>query len=746
MSHDTHCHNETPQISCPADFTATNPITFSVDVSDNVDDSVDVACDSSSGMFFEPGTTTVTCTATDDAGNSATCTFDVTLDQMTPALNCPADIFDSSAVVSWSDPTPINFPTSPFINCSPTSAFTFPAGETTVTCTANDNEGNSATCSFIVTIDGEAPTIMCPVNVLTSSNPVVYMSPVVSDNSDMSPTVTCIPPSDSMFQGGETTVICTATDAADNTANCAFTVTLDEEPPIIPCPADIYVSTRQVTWPNLAVTDNTDNVVQATCNPPSGHIFPVGTTVVTCMATDDAGNTNACTFRVCVDMENPVISCPGNLVSSNPVEWTSVTATDNKDTLVNITCDPSTGSNFAPGETTVTCTATDNAMNTHSCTFIVTLDEQPPDITCPMNVVTSDSQVSIALPMASDNNNPAPVVICDPSLESIFTVGITTVTCTAYDVAENTNSCFFTVTLDQDAPEITNCPADFTAFTSPVTWNDLTVNDDYDASPQISCDPTSGSVLPNGPNTVTCTVTDDAGNTALCVFVVTVQTPQLVCPMDVGVTANPVTWTTPIAQFFHPSVQVSCSPKSGTDFPIGQSTLVTCTATDNFGNSDVCTFMVIVDNQAPMITCPIDMTVSSSPVTWDNLVVASDDVDTELTISCDPASASDIPNETPTSVTCTATDDAGNSASCTFMVTVDPENPTIMCPDDISASMNPISWPVLTVSDNLDNSVFYECDIESGSNFPDGQTTVTCTATDDAENTAMCSFVVILSM
>jgi hypothetical protein len=42
------------------------------------------------------------------------------------------------------------------INCSPASSSTFPIGTTTVTCTASDPAGNSATGSFLVVVKGAA--------------------------------------------------------------------------------------------------------------------------------------------------------------------------------------------------------------------------------------------------------------------------------------------------------------------------------------------------------------------------------------------------------------------------------------------------------------------------------------------------------------------------------------------------------------------------------------------------------------
>jgi hypothetical protein len=54
------------------------------------------------------------------------------------------------------------------------------------------------------------------------------------------------------------------------------------------------------------------------CNPPSGSTFPVGTTTVTCTATDTSGNTAACSFTVnmssfCLQDD----SNPGNIVQVN---------------------------------------------------------------------------------------------------------------------------------------------------------------------------------------------------------------------------------------------------------------------------------------------------------------------------------------------------------------------------------------------------------------------------------------------
>jgi subtilisin-like proprotein convertase family protein len=89
---------------------------------------------------------------------------------------------------------------------------------------------------------------------------------------------------------------------------CTFTVTVnDTQPPVITCPANIFVATavtcppagsRTVTY-TVTASDNCPGVT-VVCTPPSGSIFPVGTTTVNCTATDAHGNTASCSFTVTV--------------------------------------------------------------------------------------------------------------------------------------------------------------------------------------------------------------------------------------------------------------------------------------------------------------------------------------------------------------------------------------------------------------------------------------------------------------
>jgi hypothetical protein len=100
-----------------------------------------------------------------------------------------------------------------------------------VTCTVNDGNGNSASCSFTVTVvDTTKPEITCPANIAVfttdSSGTAVSFTVVAEDLCSGTATVVCSPSSGSVFAVGTTTVNCTATDASSNSSQCSFSVTV----------------------------------------------------------------------------------------------------------------------------------------------------------------------------------------------------------------------------------------------------------------------------------------------------------------------------------------------------------------------------------------------------------------------------------------------------------------------------------------------------------------------------------------
>lgn len=114
------------------------------------------------------------------------------------------------------------------------------------------------------------------------------------------------------------------------------------------------------------------------CDPPSGAIFPVGTTLVTCTASTAPV---ACALEVTVvDQEPPVLAaCPVDVrvevppgALHWPVVYESPTATDNCPD-VSLGCQPESGSLFPAGATTVVCSAVDAVGLTAGCDFEVAI-------------------------------------------------------------------------------------------------------------------------------------------------------------------------------------------------------------------------------------------------------------------------------------------------------------------------------------------------------------------------------------
>jgi hypothetical protein len=136
---------------------------------------VAVTCTPASGSTFPLGTTTVTCTAKDVRGNMASQSFKVTIrDSTPPVLTVPADL---SATATSSAGAPVTFSVSAddvvdgsvAASASPASGSVFPLGESTVTVTATDAAGNTATKTFKVTVTYSTSGVLQPLDAGGSS-------------------------------------------------------------------------------------------------------------------------------------------------------------------------------------------------------------------------------------------------------------------------------------------------------------------------------------------------------------------------------------------------------------------------------------------------------------------------------------------------------------------------------------------------------------------------------------------------
>src|ERR1041384_2194658 len=644
-----------PTINCPGSITTnedspgSGSATVNYSTPTATGNCVTVVCNPPSGSRFSFGTTVVNCTATDSTNQSATCSFNVTVNASNCFITCPDDktVSESSpgagsATVTYSTPTITGTCPSLTIACSPISGSSFPVGITQVNCTATDQSSVVvATCSFTVTVNGSsACTLTCPPNVTVGENPsgsgsatVNYPAPTTS-GSCLS--VACSPPSGSSFPIGTTIVQCSATDPANNGAFCSFTVTVTGGTPctitcpsVAPQPSDTGGCTAVVVYPNPTTSGSCGdpgNPNPWSCNPPSGSVFPVGTITVTCST--DVGT--ACSFPVTVtgtDTQAPVITTCASpvfvLADSNchgvvPNVTSDVEATDNctPASLLTVTQNPTPGTVVGTGSTTITVTVKDANNNSTTCTttFMV-FEPTPPTASCkPFTAVldaTGNAFVTAAdVDNGSSDNCAIATRTVTPSTFTCANKGANTVTLTVTDPSGNSATCQTTVTVVDITPPAILCPGNITKNNDPnqcsaiVTYANATAADNCPGVGNPVCTPSSGSTFPKGTTTVACTVSDASGNSSSCAFTVTVndtQPPAIVCLADIIADFDPavngavVTYTTPVGTDSCPgavTTQIAGLP-SGATFPAGTTTN-TFKVTDGVGLTAQCSFKVTV--------------------------------------------------------------------------------------------------------------------------------------------------------
>jgi len=271
------------------------------------------------------GTVSVNLIATTASGLVDNCTATVTvLDPLNPTLNCPANITVSNnpgiceAVVTYAPPVATDncSASSPSLVSGLASGASFPIGNHTETWTVSDLSGNTATCSFDITVnDAEAPVINCPGPLVfytwggMCQSLVSFAVPTATDNCGTPSVVFAGGVSPGQFLApGLYTSTWIATDAAGNQSTCSISVqVIDAQPPVIICPAPVTATAPFFypgTWVSYNLPISYDNcgyvsLVQ-TAGYPSGSFFPTGTTWNTFVATDIYGNVSSCSFPVTV--------------------------------------------------------------------------------------------------------------------------------------------------------------------------------------------------------------------------------------------------------------------------------------------------------------------------------------------------------------------------------------------------------------------------------------------------------------
>lgn len=730
----------------------------------------------SNGSSFPEGTSTVTYIALDNCGNTASASFQVTVEcdiscQSNPVINCPVDI---SICPQDSMPSPditgyaTAFPgdslcQAPIVSYADSIVSTGSCGSMVIhriwSATDPDNSNLSSICTQSITMeDNLAPVISnmpsnitITVDAVDCSVPVAWVPPSVQDNCGVQSFNSNYQIGD-ILSAGTTAVVYTAVDHCGNSSTNSFNITIEctpacAAPPMLICPANYWAC-------------------------PDGGSIP---------GPDISGY--AVAYPATLDCGQPVVTYNDVIVSSGPCPTSKVI------------------------ERTWTATDPDNSSLFTSCIQILSLEdtELPTILYCPTDITVNTTgygsdcgtNVSWNSPLATDNCG-APLLSAedqwgDPvSNGQVFYNGTTSVTYTATDNCGNISQCSFSVTVSCSnpcsTPPVISCPPNYWACPEGNSIPGPSISGYATAVPgSNTCSQPvinyQDYIVSTGPcqtakvveRVWTATDPNNPSASSSCTQILSLEDIQppsiLYCPTDITVNTNGsgtycstnVSWNSPLATDNCGAPYLSAYDEWGDPVSNGQLfyngvTQVTYTAQDNCGNETHCVFNVTVVcnnnicNTPPSIYCPVNKTVcpgssiSPSATGWATATggnyCPTPDVDyTDLIISTGPCYGEKVISRTWTA------DYYNNnlSNSCVQYIYVKDDTPPVFnyCPADITVydSSTPVYWNSPQATDNC-GSVNLSSNYNPGSYFPVGTTTVNYIAEDNCWNPSYCSFTV----
>jgi hypothetical protein len=301
-------------------------------------------------------------------------------------------------------------------------------------------------------------------------------------------------------------------------------------------------------------------------------------------------------------------------------------------------------------------------------------------------IVECPAAPAFTAPSASDNCDASPAVASSDVTTPGACAGSYSVTrtWTATDsVGNQSGSVSQTITVqDTTAPTLNGVPADVSVSCDSVpAAAAVTASDACAGSVAVSLAESSAAGACPGNYTVTRTwsASDACGNAASASQVISVS--DTTAPGLFGQGADATILCPAVPSFTAPSVSDNCDGSPAVTVadsttaggcPGTYSVTRTWTATDSCGNSSsVSQTITVVDTTAPTIVCPANQVVAAGPGGVVNFTgaTATDGCDADVTVTHSPASGSTLGSGVHT-ITVTATDDCGNSSTCSFTVTV----------------------------------------------------------------------------
>ena len=459
----------------------------------------------------------------------------------------------------------------------------------------------------------------------------------------------------------------TVTDACDNEATpvtITYTWKVDTEAPVIATTAtsgDLGCNPT-VTAPVFTVTDNCDAnlVAEVTTEGPSadGCIYTQSWTATVTDACGNQATPVTITYTWKVDTEGPVIvnspddvtvSCSGEVP---PVNTGLITATDGCGGIVRVV-----HVNDVPSQQTCanryiitrTYRVFDECQNSTDVIQIITVN----DNVAPVLTGTLPGGSDINACYVDENTLPAGV----PAFASLNVAqyyadncpGAVTATLVGTTIVNSATGWTVTYTFT-----VADVCGNSTAIQT-ITYSGMS----KDAPEIVGCPSMNGLTFQTGRNATTCSATVDFSEFNLSVSS---------CGNEVP--ATDVTWIYTIA-----GMTVDATSY---EFPVGETEVVVVAIVNGIMSAE-CEFTVtVVDNTAPMITCPEPVSIQSCEPTGTEVMLetptATDNCGTaEVTFTSrsDGMTLSDPYPVGTTTVTWTATDEAGNTATCSTTVTIE---------------------------------------------------------------------------
>ena len=698
------------------------------------------------------GTSVVTITVSDAAGNSTNCSFNVNrIDNTPPIINCPSNISviaqpgSCGAFVNYSPPTV----TDNCGNCAPTTiagytfigtygGHTYFRSNNSVTWTAA-NSASNALGAHLVTFSDAAEA--------------AYFNSLGQHWIGFSDEIT-----EGVWQWitGEPVVYTNWNAGEPNNVN-------NEDYCVINWTGN--------TWNDWTSTATSPFILEFDCVSvnttfQSGGLFPIGTTTVNCTAVDASGNlSDPCSFTITVtDNSAPILSCPSNI--------TVAASAGNCSSLVTYNIP----------------TAVDNCSNCVSTPAITGFT--PLGVYLGKAYYMSNTAATVSAAIIACQNVGGQVATISSADDNAFVrntataAGIGNYLIGLNDIATEGTFVWpsgLPVTYTNwNAGEPNNFGAgeDFVEVYPNGTWNDISGTGRFILERTCmtvirTAGLASGASFSVGTTTITHSSSDASGNVGTCSFTITVSEntpPTITCPSNQTLALNS-TCTGVLGDYRSLSTATdNCtataslirtqSPAAGTAVSGVGTTVVTITVTDASGNAANCSFNVNrVDNTLPTITCPVTQTIvlnaSCAGVLGDyrSLATVADNctATASLTRTQSPAVGTAVSGSGTTVVTITVTDASGNAANCSFnVIRTESVLPTITCPSAQTIVLNASCAGVLgdyrslaTVADNCTPtaSLIRTQSPAAGTAVSGvGTTVVIITVADASGNAANCSF------